>query len=273
MRIISLSATATEWIFKIGAASDLVSFTGYPGCTHIPEVTISGVGTADLCSGAVDPHPPGFVEDLLEKSPDVIFVDDHAESVSDLEDLVKRSGAALYRVKSRTFKQILDAGLTVGKGIGRFQDAAQFIAASERKLSGILNHLGIHKGIPDSERRKVLFLRSLEPPVVAGCWIPDLIEMAGALPVIVPPGAPSREVSWQDVSAAGPDLIVAACPEETRRQFDQIKTSETPSSLSERFVILEESLPYYTPGPKLYEAMKAILFSLHPDKLRGMESL
>lgn len=273
MRIISLSPTATEWILKIGGESEVVAFTGYPGCLNIPGVTMPGTENTDLCTGRADRYSPGFFDSLFKKSPDVVFVDEALETSGDgaeLEDLVKRSGVPLYRVRSRTFKHILDAGLTIGKAIGHLQQAMRFLATSERQLNLILAHVGVRKGVQDPGRRSVLFLRSLDPPVIAGCWVPDLIEIAGAEPLIVHPGDPSREVSWQEITAARPDLVVLACPGKTQRSVTRMLKSEMVAGLSERVLVSGESLLYYTPGPNLYDAIEAFLFMLHPERLRGM---
>src|SRR5207302_9361956 len=61
-------------------------------------------------------------------------------------------------------------------------------------------------------RRKprVLVLEWVDPPYVAGHWVPELVELAGGKDVASRPGEPSRQRSWADLTALQPDLVLVA---------------------------------------------------------------
>jgi iron complex transport system substrate-binding protein len=59
-------------------------------------------------------------------------------------------------------------------------------------------------------RPRVMFLEWTDPPFAPGHWIPEMIDMAGGEPVLGTPGEKSERVTWDQVHAADPDLIVVA---------------------------------------------------------------
>jgi len=58
---------------------------------------------------------------------------------------------------------------------------------------------------------RVLLLEWLDPPFNAGHWVPEQIEAAGGDPVTGTRGGKSKQLSWDEVEAADPDVIVVAC--------------------------------------------------------------
>jgi len=61
-------------------------------------------------------------------------------------------------------------------------------------------------------RPRVAVLEWTDPPFAPGHWIPEMVWLAGGDPVIGVARAASRRISWDDVKAAQPDVVVvAAC--------------------------------------------------------------
>ena len=62
---------------------------------------------------------------------------------------------------------------------------------------------------------RLLLLEWLDPPFDGGHWVPEQIRAAGCVPVpdssAVTPGRKSAEITWEDVAAADPDVVVVAC--------------------------------------------------------------
>src|SRR5207247_4718538 len=56
----------------------------------------------------------------------------------------------------------------------------------------------------------VLVLEWLDPPYVAGHWVPELVEIAGGRDAAGRPGERSAGRSWRELSALAPDLVVVA---------------------------------------------------------------
>jgi iron complex transport system substrate-binding protein len=59
-------------------------------------------------------------------------------------------------------------------------------------------------------RPRVLVLEWTDPPMSGGHWTPGLVELAGGTPVLANRGANSRRLSWEEIGAADPDIIIVA---------------------------------------------------------------
>jgi iron complex transport system substrate-binding protein len=57
---------------------------------------------------------------------------------------------------------------------------------------------------------RVVVLDWLDPPFIAGNWVPDLVRVAGGEPLLGRAGAPSRPGSFEEVFSCGADVIVVA---------------------------------------------------------------
>ena len=55
-----------------------------------------------------------------------------------------------------------------------------------------------------------MFLEWTDPPFAPGHWIPEMIETAGGEPVLATPGEKSRRVTWEQVHATEPEVVVVA---------------------------------------------------------------
>jgi len=58
---------------------------------------------------------------------------------------------------------------------------------------------------------RVLLLEWLDPPFNAGHWVPEQIEAAGGVPLSASAAGKSKELTWEAIEAADPDVIAVAC--------------------------------------------------------------
>jgi iron complex transport system substrate-binding protein len=100
----------------------------------------------------------------------------------------------------------------------------------------------------------------LDPPMLAGHWVPDAIEAAGGIPLGPPAGSPSPGTTWQEVRALGADaVVVAPCG------FDLARTRREAEpffgllrSLAPRVLLLDGNAYLNRPGPRLVEAAEIL---------------
>jgi iron complex transport system substrate-binding protein len=95
---------------------------------------------------------------------------------------------------------------TVGDAIGRGNAAKVAVRAFERRLAAL-------RALPPLPKRpRVAVVEWFEPLWVSGEWIAELVDLAGGEPVLVGAQQPSRRVTWAELAAADPDVVVlAAC--------------------------------------------------------------
>ena len=61
-----------------------------------------------------------------------------------------------------------------------------------------------------SPPRRVMLLEWLDPPFSSGHWNPEIIERAGGREILGQSGIPSRRLTWKQVAAARPEVVIVA---------------------------------------------------------------
>jgi iron complex transport system substrate-binding protein len=108
---------------------------------------------------------------------------------------------------------------------------------------------------------RVLFLEWTDPPMSAGHWIPELVELAGGEPVLADPLRNSRRLQWDDIAAADPDaIVVAPCGygiEQTREAIAMLDDNSTWRGLRAvregRVLAMDGNAYASRPGPRLID--------------------
>jgi len=113
---------------------------------------------------------------------------------------------------------------------------------------------------------RTLVLEWTDPPMSAGHWIPDILDLAGGSAVLANPGADSQRLQWCAIAAEDPEaIVVAPCG------FDLVKTKRAIAELdavrewdtlgavkSGRVLALDGSAYLSRPGPRLVEAAEIL---------------
>ncbi|HLG95144.1 MAG TPA: cobalamin-binding protein [Bryobacteraceae bacterium] len=122
------------------------------------------------------------------------------------------------------------------------------------------------------ERPRVACIEWQEPLMAAGNWVPELIELAGGENLFGKPGEHSPWMSWEELSAAGPDVIVISpCGfdlERTRREMYWLTNRSEWGRLravQRGQVYLADGNQYMNrPGPRVVESLQILAEILHP---------
>jgi iron complex transport system substrate-binding protein len=126
-------------------------------------------------------------------------------------------------------------------------------------------HARIEAASLDAKRRgpvRGVFLEWIDPPYRAGHWTPDLLALAGIDDPLARPGIPSIAVTWADVTAARPDLLILApCGFDLDRA--QIEASLAEADINAvgaaRVVVLDGSAYFNRPGPRLVDSLEQLV--------------
>jgi iron complex transport system substrate-binding protein len=117
-----------------------------------------------------------------------------------------------------------------------------------------------------TDPRRVLFLEWTDPPMSAGHWIPELVELAGGEPLLAHPLRNSQRLNWDDIAAADPDaIVVVPCGfdlERTREAIallDAIPTWRELRAVRAGHVLAMDGNAYASrPGPRLIDTAEII---------------
>jgi iron complex transport system substrate-binding protein len=104
-----------------------------------------------------------------------------------------------------------------------------------------------------------------------GHWTPGLVELAGGEPVLCNPGANSQVVSWDDIAACDPDVvIVAPCGFDLRRAREAVdEIAAVPQWQALRAVrtgrayAVDGNAFVNRPGPRLVETAEIFAAAIH----------
>src|SRR5689334_1483962 len=129
-----------------------------------------------------------------------------AVDVSVVDDALAHLGctAEVLTIDPHTLDQVLGSILTLGRATGHLEEAEALVADQRRRLGAAWRHT------MGRSRPRVMFLEWTDPPFAPGHWIPEMIEIAGGEPLRASPGEKSRRVTWEQVHAAEPDVVVVA---------------------------------------------------------------
>src|SRR5881296_4441516 len=215
MRVVSLLPAATEIVAALGAVGRLVGVSHEcdfpPEVRSLPRVTRTRIDPA-LPSGAIDramAEAKGAgvspvevdVNLVAHLRPDVVI----GQSVCDVcavgEGELARVVATLIptpwvvTLHAHTLDEVFLDIRRVGETL-ELRDEAEELEAGLRYR---LRRVGAHAARAGTAPR-VLVLEWLDPPYVAGHWVPELVELAGGRDVGNPAGARSAARTWPERS-------------------------------------------------------------------------
>jgi iron complex transport system substrate-binding protein len=277
---VSLLPSATEIVYALGLGGDLVGVTFEcdepPSARAEKEVVVGGRDTSGMTPAEID----GYVRDRLANGEDLYTL--HADALARLrpdliltQDLCRvcalPSGhvsqaldylgcrADVLSLDPYTLDEVLGTILTVGERTGTADRASLVVGGIRGRLAAVAARVA---GRP---RPRVAVVEWVDPPFAAGHWIPDLVTAAGGEPVAARTGQRSSPITWPEVAAAAPDLvIVAPCGYHLAGAVSQAASVVAALPGVPVWAIDADSL-VVRPGPRLVDGVEAIAAILHPD--------
>lgn len=270
MRIVCLLPAATEIACALGLRDSLVGRSH--GCDFPPDVA----GLPALTRPRVDPKLPSgpldgevrrvhstgqplyvLDEDLLAGlAPDVVVTQAACEVCAVSYDQV----AAVTRRAAPAAEVLCLLPARLGDvldDVHRVADACGVAARGETLVSTLRRRLTAAAPAP-RPRPRVAVVEWLEPPMLAGHWVPEVVEAAGGSPVGPAPGQASPYVTWEQVRALRPQaVVVAPCGFDlarTAREAESLAT--TLESLAPRVLLMDGNAYLNRPGPRLVDAVE-----------------
>jgi iron complex transport system substrate-binding protein len=273
MRVVSLLPAATEMVAALGGQLVGVSHEcDYPPSVRsLPRVTTTTIDTT-LPSGAIDramaearraATPPITVDVQLvaHLRPDVLIGQTVCEVCAVGEGELARLVATLIptpgvvTLHAHTLDGVLADIQKVGEALELRDEADELVAGLHYRL----NRVGKARR---ADRPRVLVLEWLDPPYVAGHWVPELVKLAGGEDVGSVAGEPSRPRPWAELAALAPDLIIVApCGFDATRARAELATLEDAdalSLLSRRVAVIDGNAYTSRPGPRLVDAAELL---------------
>jgi iron complex transport system substrate-binding protein len=130
----------------------------------------------------------------------------------------------------------------------------------------------IEKTAGMSKRPTVACIEWLEPLMVAGNWVPELIDLAGGRDVLGEAGRHSAWVNWEKLVAADPDvLLIMPCGFDISRTLRELPAlagkpewKKLRAVKNHRVYVTDGNQYFNRPGPRIVDSMEIIGEVLHP---------
>jgi iron complex transport system substrate-binding protein len=284
MRIASLVPSSTEMLFALGLGDHVVAVTHEcdwpPEAASLPHLTRSVIPDR-LSAGEIDRTVRETVgkgaplyeldrERLAELDPQLIVTQAVCEVCAVSYDDVVAVAATLPshpRVLSLdplTLEDVLADVPRLGEAAAAPEAAVALRAEASHRLEAV------RAAVAGALRPRVLALEWLDPPFVAGHWVPEMIELAGGIDILGQAGGRSRTVTWSELQAVDCDVVlVMPCGYDSARSAEEARLyrDRLVSLAGERIVAVDASAYFSRPGPRLVAGTELLAHILHAEQL------
>ena len=288
MKICSLLPSATEILFALGLGDQVAGVShecDFPPEAKSKTVLIKSRITHTESAAAIDRQVREFLDrgeslysvdfELMRGiEPDLIVTQDLCHVCAATPDDLGAALAHLERqprvvtLNPHSLADVCADIRTVGEATGLAEQANAIVAEFERGIAKV------ERSVAGLDRPRVLCLEWLDPPYVAGHWVPEMVERAGGVDVLGHQGKPSFRVDWETVLAARPEVIVimpcgyslAAAEAEFRNLPLPQGWNDLPAVINGRVFVVEASGYFSRPGPRLAAGLGILAGAIHAGK-------
>jgi iron complex transport system substrate-binding protein len=285
MRVVSLLPSATEICCALGV--DPVGVTHEcdypPRVADVPTVVRSRIDT-DGSSRDIDDRVHDSLDDggvyeldrdrLRELDPDVVVTQGLCDVCAVDESVVRGAlsdldlDADLVATHPHSLDDVFDDIARLGRALDRDAAAQTLVADLRERVAAV------RETVPDGARPTATVLDWLDPVMVSGHWVPELVELAGGRFELGTAGDESGPVEWDRVRTADPDVLVAApCGFGVDRTIASLADLTTHPGWDElravrddRAVVVDGNHYVNRPGPRLVDTLEAFAWVLHPER-------
>lgn len=290
-RIVSLLPSATEMVCAVGMEGALVgvshecdwprSVAGRPVLTA-PRVSV------EARSGQIDRDVRAVLRDALAvyvideaalagARPDVIVTQDLCDvcavSYDDVVAAARRLANPAVNIVSLHPSRLHDIWndiRRVGAALARAREAESCLVEMDARVAGVRTRAS---GLP--RRPSVLMIEWLDPPMVGGTWMPELVELAGGHALVTGPGDPAPTLTPAELAELrpAPDVVVVTpCGftlERTRRELDVLYRwlipLDWPAVRDSSVWVADGNAFFNRPGPRIVDSLEILAACIHPD--------
>lgn len=284
MRIVSLLPSTTEILFAIGAGEQVVGVTfecDYPAQAR--ERTI--VSSSALPSGLSPAEVDAAVAERMRAGADLYHLDEGAMAglqadlvitqdlcavcavdVSVVDDALQYLGcsAEVLTIDPHDLQEVFTSILTIAEATGTMPAAQRLYDDLAQRVESVRRRVAGHPG------PRTAVLEWTDPPFAPGHWVPEMVAAAGGECVVGTAKQQSQRITWSDIAAAQPEVVVAApcgygLGESARLARAVVAEGLLPAGIPVWAV--DANASYARPGPRLVDGVEDLAAIMHPEAL------
>lgn len=288
MRIASLLPSATEIVYALGLADQLVAVThecDFPPEARAKPAITRGLLPSGLPSGAIDQAVREGrrdahtmyeldVERLAALEPDVVLTqslcDVCAVPRSAVDEAVcsMPAAAAVVSLDPHCLGEVIESIEDAGEALGVTERAQRVASDLRDRIDAVQAAVA-----RTTARPRVFCCEWLDPPYCGGHWVPEQVRRAGGEDGLGREGEPSRPVQWEAVLRYAPEvLVLMPCGFDAAQAAARIHEltgrpgwDELPAMRAGRVFAVDGSAYFSRPGPRLVDGLELLARVLHPE--------
>ncbi len=287
MRIVSFLPSATETLYELGAASEIVGVTHEckypPAARKKPQVIRPSFDPGALTGAEIDRE----IVELVRSGGDIYIIDDAAlkKARPDLivaqglcevcSPFTKEIGRAVRILGGAPDVLVLDPHdlddvlvsiMDVAEKVGRVREGRKLVASLQKRIDAV-------RAMKIQRKPKVACIEWVDPLFTAGHWVPQMVEYAGGINGMSVAGEQSRRMEIDELARFDPDIIVMMpCGygiARTEKEMKVLKNNEKWSSLRavrNKAIYAVEAGSYFSkPGPRTVTGLEILAKIIHPE--------
>jgi iron complex transport system substrate-binding protein len=289
-RIITLLPAATEIVCALGLESQLVGRShecDYPEIVkQLPVCSYDRIG-ANLSSLDIDRQVKQLLtnalsvyevntEQIKQLQPDVIITQDQcaacAVSLPEVEQALANElekPARIISLKPNSLADVMGNIIEIARALNVTSSANSLIEDLQERVDLIQHKLKFVENKPT-----VACIEWLEPLMISGNWVPELVTIAGGIPIMAEAGKHSPYVQWEDLRLQDPEVIVVmACGfsiERTLKEIDLLlqlpNFTDLQAVKNKRLYIADGNQYFNRPGPRIVDSIEILAEIIYPKQ-------
>ena len=290
-KIVTLIPSATEIVAFLGQKNSIIGRShecDYPhDLDHVTKLTSPKINV-DGTSREIDNQINTILENSLsvykvnvpklkELNPDYIITQAHCEvcavSLSEVEDIVSKNlnkNTKIISLQPNTLKDVFDDIKRVAKALNIENKK------NNDMIKNLSERLETIKKLSSKSKKKpsIACIEWIDPLMMAGNWIPEMVEIAGGINILGKTGKDSHWIKFNEIAKEDPEMIIfLPCGfniEKTKNELDNfLKKNNDWQSLksykNKKFFIADGTQFFNRPGPRLIESLEIFAEIMHPN--------
>ena len=292
MKICSLLPSGTEILFALGLGDSVTGVSDL--CIYPPEaatkqvVSRSKIDVDVMSSEEVEERMREILaagdspyeldlEWLWDNPPDVVLTQDLCYFCEIDAATVDRAVVGMpvqpkvVVLQPRTLDEILASICEIGQTCGAVDEAQRLVDVLSTRVAAVAERLKL-----TGDRPRTYSLEGINPIVIGGHWIPELLGLAGG-DVPFSPGCAAVRVPWEDVRVHSPEkLFIDLCSSDVSRSLREVSWlarqdgwNELPAVKTGEVYLIDHVF-FSCPGPRVVQGLEILAQLTHPEHFEGM---
>ena len=284
MRILSLIPSGTEIVSSIGLKDKLIGLShecdNPRDILHLPRLTSSKISNkinskeihdnvGKLLKNSLTIYDVN-VEMLKELNPDYIITQSQCnvcaisiEYVKSCLEQILLKKTKIIDLQAKNLKGILDDIDKCGKTLKKHNEARKFIRNFNTKIKDIKKKLSKKK-----KKVKVLCVEWIEPLMLAGNWMPDLVHHANGTNILTASGKHSPGISKETLHNLIFDVVIfLPCGFDIKKTFSELNCFPKLNKFfqNKKKYVVDGNKFFNRPSTCIFESIDILCEILHPE--------